>query len=140
MFLLHGDLWQSIFDVWTSDKQVGGALQTHVYCRMPKYKALCALKVAKMICKCKWQTHQFHAKVILEGRDSLRDLGQGQDAEHDQGWTVSMSGIPLPRITESQMMAVRNVSIHTVVSKIEKDMKQSMDKLTERIADGTEQQ
>ena len=111
-------------------------MQTWIYFRLPKYRALCALKISKMICKCKWQTHQFNAKVIFEGRDSLREPCQGQDPQHDQGWEVSMSGIPFQRLTASQMMALRNVSIQTVVSKIEKDMKQSMDKLIEGISDG----
>lgn len=95
VFQLHEDLWQSMFDVWTSDKQHGGALQTWIFFRLPKYRAICAQKVAKMICKCKWQTHQFNARVTFEGRDSLREPCQGQDPEHDQGWEVSMSGIPL---------------------------------------------
>ena len=49
-----------------------------------------------------------------------------------------MSGIPLPRITKSQMMAVRNVCFHSVATKIEKDMSKAMDQLTGGIHDAIE--
>ena len=91
---LHEDLWKMIFDVWTSDKQVGHAWQTHVYARIPIHRAACAQKVANMICKCVWETHHFSARVTFEGRDNLRDLGQHKDAKI--GWEVHMEEFHSP--------------------------------------------
>ena len=65
VFSLHSDLWKSIFDVYTSDKQVGMAWQVWIYFRLPSYKASCAQKVANLISACVWETHQFQARVTF---------------------------------------------------------------------------
>ena len=49
-----------------------------------------------------------------------------------------MDGLPLPRLTESQMMAIRNVNFQNVNAKIQKDMSKAMDKLTGGVHDAIE--